>query len=161
MTIEQREDGTLVVLSRCENTESRNFAQAYSYDFGVTWENIHYSSVYTVNTQPMFYRYDGAPLLVWGGNNALGGEARVRAPMSIAISHDGLETFSNILDLYGKYSFQGMTKSSMQRITNQSVTKGGDDTLLISWTNLYSRVYTTPTLKVYDYRLFLPHQGCL
>ncbi len=135
-TIMEREDGTLVLLIRNQMAGNNNFSQAYSYNHGATWTEFKTSSVYTVNTQPMMFRYRNDIMLSWGGNNMYGGLSRLRTPHSVAITYDGMETFENIQDLYVKYSLQGMTLGSMNRITNQKIVITDDDTFLSCWMNL-------------------------
>ena len=135
-TIMEREDGTLVLYVRNQSATAELFAKSYSYDHGLTWqEHADVSKVYTVNTQPLFFDYNGADLLSWGGNTVLGGMSYIRTPMNVAITYDGGETFVNIQDLYVKYSFQGLTETTMHRITNQNVIQIEDDTLLLAWWN--------------------------
>lgn len=135
-TIMERDDGVLVLYARNQFETEIHFAKSYSYDHGVTWEEqATLTNVYTTNTQPIFYNYNGAELLTWGGNNCLGGDSYIRAPFSIGVTYDGGENFRNIQDLYTKYSLQGLTSNTMNRITNQVVTKVDQDSLLLTWWN--------------------------
>ncbi len=135
-TIMEREDGVLVLLVRNQGEGIDHFAKAYSYDQGKTWTPIEDGDVYTVNTQPIFFDYNGNTMLSWGGNNMYGGTSRLRTPFSLAITYDGGETFVNIQDLYVKYSLQGMSHYTMHRITNQKVVIANDDTFLSCWMDL-------------------------
>ncbi len=131
------EDGTpaLVLYARCQYENSKNFVRTYSYDGGVTWTApVEFSDVYTSNTQPILFELGGETLMLWGGNNTLGGNSYQRYPMSIAVSRDGLQTFENIMDLYSRYSLQGLTEATGNRIVNQSVASSGS-ALLIAWRN--------------------------
>jgi len=146
-TILEREDGTLVLYVRSQSVESRNFAMAYSYDHGLTWTQAKDSKVYTVNTQPILFRYNMSDILVWSGNNILGGNSYCRMPLSIAVSHDGMETFVDIQDLYARTYLQAMTRATRNQCNNPSVTKlAGEDTLLISWT-LHHAVYEDKLIR--------------
>ena len=139
-TIMEREDGTLVLYARNQFATEIHFAKSYSYDHGITWdEQATLTNVYTTNTQPIFYNYNNAELLTWGGNNCLGGGSYIRTPFSIGVTNDGGENFRNIQDLYVKYSLQGLTVNTMNRITNQVVTKVGNDSLLLTWWNRTDR----------------------
>lgn len=125
----------LVMYARCQYLNSKNFVRTYSYDGGVTWTApVEYSDVYTSNTQPVMFEMGGETLMLWGGNNTLGGNSYQRYPMSIAVSRDGLQTFENIMDLYSRYSLQGLTEATGNRIVNQSVASNGNS-LLIAWRN--------------------------
>lgn len=139
-TIMEREDGVMVLYARNQFNTEIHFAKSYSYDHGVTWgEQAALSNVYTTNTQPIFYNYNGAELLTWGGNNCLGGDSYIRTPFSVGVTYDGGENFRNIQDLYVKYSLQGLTINTMNRITNQVVTRADEDTLLLTWWNRTDR----------------------
>ncbi len=152
-TVMEREDGTLVMLIRHQGSAVDTFAVACSYDQGRTWKDLKQSSVYTVNTQPMMFRYRNDIMLSWGGNNMCGGLSRLRTPFSVAISYDGMETFENIQDLYVKYSLQGMTMSNQNRITNQKVVITQNDTFLSCWMNLTNNQsdWSNVMLRVEDF----------
>lgn len=134
-TIQEREDGVLVLIGRNEASGTDVFVEAYSYDHGVTWTDIGLSSVYTVNTQPIMFKYDGLPLLTWGGKNMLGDDTQIRTPYTIGVSYDGMESFDNLQDLYVKYSLQGLTYFNLNRVTNQSIQMTEDDTFVTVWWN--------------------------
>lgn len=136
-TIQEREDGVLVLIVRNQTFGEVHFAQSYSYDHGLTWQvPAKLSSVYSVNTQPIMFKYGDETLLTWGGNNMYGCSSYIRTPYNIAVSYDGMETFRNIQDIYSKYSLQGLTAFTMNRITNQSVTVTNEDTFITTWMNL-------------------------
>ena len=135
-TIMEREDGTLVLLGRNQGSGTDRFAESYSYDHGITWQSpASLSTVYTVNTQPIMFTYKGKSMLAWGGNNMLGDNSYIRAPFSVAVSEDGMQTFRNIQDLYSRYSLQGLTYFTQNRITNQSIQITDDDTFMTLWWN--------------------------
>ena len=162
-TIMETDDGTLVLYSRYQADKQMHFAVSRSYDHGVTWQTgseLEESSVYTTNTQPMFYRYDGAPFLVWGGNNAVDrdgqhtvGNSYIRTPMSVGVTYDGGTTFGNIQDLYAGYSMQGLTFTTQHCIINPMVQQGGEDSLLICyWDQFNNRsIEKTMLLRVDDF----------
>ena len=149
-TILEREDGVLVLLARNQHTGVDHFAKSYSYDHGITWTDpAELSAVYAPNTQPMLYDYNGADLLLWGGNNALGGTSYRRTPMSLAVSYDGMETFPHVQDLFAKYSLQGLTSSDMSMITNPMLRKSGKDDLVITWAG--SSLGGSPVMIISDF----------
>ena len=153
-TLMERDDGVIVLICRNQGFGLDNFAQSYSYDHGKTWMNpAKLSSIYTVNTQPILFRYGNEVLLSWGGNNMMGGESRLRTPHSIGVTYDAMETFRNIQDLYVKYSFQGLTNASMNRITNQKVVITEQDTFLSCWMNLAKAQseWTNMLIRVEDF----------
>lgn len=154
------DDGTVVMIARCQKPGNNNFAISYSRDHGITWqENVDMTSIYTVNTQPVIHEFDDLPFLLWSGNNVLGGTSYRRTPLSIAYSTDDMETFENIQDLYVKYSLQGLDTATQNQCTNPNITHVGDD-VLITWFNnfiemLYMRVenfddYFYKTKGAYD-----------
>ena len=112
-SIWEQADGTLIMYARNQNHESReialqevHFVRAISKDHGVTWELMTgddvYSNVFAGNTQALIIPYEGKPLLIWAGNNSLGGVSYDRIPLCLAVSNDDGETFENILSLtYG------------------------------------------------------------
>ena len=131
-TILERKDGVLVYYARCQYANVDTFARSYSYDQGKTWTAAELSEIYTVNTQPTAYQFGEIPLMIWGGNNTLGGNSYMRFPMSIGAFGEDLLTLTTIQDLYSRYSLQGMTHETMNKVTNPSVTASGD-TLSINW----------------------------
>ena len=129
--------GKLVLYARCQFDNVDNFAKTYSYDYGKTWvPEAELSSVYTVNTQPIFHNFNGTHLLFWGGNNVLGGNSYERMPMNVAVTYDAGETFVNIQDLYARTSLQGMTTGTRNQIINQSIANVGD-TVTVVWENSF------------------------
>lgn len=154
------DDGTVVMIARCQKPGNNNFAISYSRDHGITWqENVDMTSIYTVNTQPVIHEFDDLPFLLWSGNNVLGGTSYRRTPLSIAYSTDDMQSFENIQDLYVKYSLQGLDTATQNQCTNPNITHVGDD-VLITWFNnfiemLYMRVenfddYFYKTKGAYD-----------
>lgn len=155
--IAENEDGVLVLFSRCQYEDTVNFAQAYSYDFGLTWTACETreaweaqkdtapieivakkASIYSSNTQPLIYnyaQYNGieAPLFFWGGNNTLGGASYIRSPMNVAVSYDGLETWRNIQNLFSETFLERYNGDGRSLITNHSAAKVGDDTMLLTF----------------------------
>ena len=100
-TVWEKKDGTLILYARCQYPSVIRFAVAYSYDHGVTWtENVHhFSNVYTPNTQPIIAPMGDIPVLLWGGNNSLGGSSYERFPLNLAYSTDDCETFIGTQDV--------------------------------------------------------------
>ena len=132
-TILEREDGVLVLYTRCQFADVYNFARSFSYDGGLNWvETAELGNNYTVNTQPIMHQFGDTALLTWAGNNVLGGNSYARFPLNVAYSTDGLITFENIQNLYSRYSLQGMTLATGGMATNQTLDFVGD-TMTIAW----------------------------
>ena len=97
----EQEDGTLIFYARCQEKNIIHFAISRSTDHGVTWSDItskDFSNVYTPNTQPIIEGLNGSPILLWGGNNSIGGSSYKRFPLNMATSDDDGETFKNIIN---------------------------------------------------------------
>ena len=100
-TVWEKKDGTLILYARCQYPSIIRFAVAYSYDHGVTWtEDVqHFSNIFTPNTQPIIAPMKDTPVLLWGGNNSVGGSSYERFPLNLAYSEDDCETFKGIQDV--------------------------------------------------------------
>ncbi len=121
-TILEADDGTLVVLSRCQYNNVDNFARAFSYDHGLTWTTeAELSDVYATNTQPILFEYNDGKFLMWGGNTVLGGVSYRRYPLNLAVSYDNMDTFEGILDVFSKTALWGMTTGTRTDVTNPLV----------------------------------------
>ncbi len=128
------EDGTLVLYARCQFENTNHFAVSYSYDNGITWtEEAVLSNIYGTNTQPILFDFEGAKMVMWGGNNALGGASYRRYPMNVALSYDGAKTFEGIQDIFLRTAYQGMTTGNRFDVTNPTVGQVGDS-LIVSFT---------------------------
>lgn len=142
-TVYEQKNGNLILYARCQVNGVTHFAVAHSYDHGVTWEeDAKLSNVYTSNTQPILVDNNGTPVLLWGGNNSMGGKSYCRFPLNVAYSTDGGETFGGILDI----SFQTFTatriairaNNELYHITNPDIVlfkRGGVDCAYILTTN--------------------------
>lgn len=149
----ENEKGVLVLYCRCQFNYVDRFAMAYSYDGGVSWTiektkeaweakkdnapnevSCLLSTVYATNTQPVMFRYDGAPIFLWGGNNALNAGSYIRNPLNLAVSYDGLETWENIQNLFGETPYE--TYLGTHYITNPSAQKVGADGLAVTFDRL-------------------------
>jgi len=132
----EMDDGTLVLVARCQGSDTQTFARSISTDHGISWQSpAEATEIYTVNTQPILYRHNGTDLLIWSGNNILGNSSYRRFPLNVATSDDQFQSVTNIQDLYVKYSLQGMTMATQNQATNPAVTTVGEDGLLITWTH--------------------------
>lgn len=128
------EDGTLALYARCQFENANHFAVSYSYDNGITWtEEAVLSNIYGTNTQPIMYDFEGAKLIFWGGNNALGGASYRRYPLNVAVSYDCAKTFEGIQDIFLRTAYQGMLIGNRFDATNPTVGQVGDS-LMVSFT---------------------------
>jgi hypothetical protein len=101
-TVWEKKDGSLLLYARCQIAEITHFAKSHSYDRGVTWENVgknSFSNIFTSNTQPIIAPLDSQPVLMWAGNNSLGGRTYQRYPLNMALSYDDGETFRDIVGI--------------------------------------------------------------
>ena len=165
----ENDDGVLVLYSRCQFSSVDRFAMAYSYDFGVTWTtektkaaweakkdtapteiSCLLSTVYATNTQPVMFKYDGTPVFLWGGNNALNAGSYIRNPLNIAVSYDGLETWENIQNLFSETPHE--TYLGTHYITNPSVQKVYGDELVTTFGRLVHK--DSVTMNVQDFTKF-------
>lgn len=137
----EREDGVLVLHTRCQVADVNNFKASYSFDHGLTWTNENYKAdYYTTNTQAMlkWMDVDGESVMtaIWGGNNIRGGTSYIRSPLNFASSVNGGDTFRNIQNIASKTHMEGYNASYSHYVTNHSVTQFGDDQVLIAFRQL-------------------------
>ena len=155
----EREDGVLVLHTRCESADAYGFKVSYSLDHGLTWTNDPYfSDYYATNTQAMLKKLNinGEEVItaIWGGNNALGGTSYIRSPFNFAVSTNGGDTFRNIQNIFSKTHMECYDTRGDHYVTNHSVTEHGDDEMFITFRNLrgdkdYIRLYITDFDKWY------------
>ena len=132
-TIIERDDGVLVMQSRCQHRDVRTFSVSYSLDHGVTWlSQAELSNVYSSNTQPIAAKFEvngvEATMLSWASNNVNGNTYFYRTPLHIATSTNGGETFRNIQNLLARTPYEWVTdRLNHVFVTNQCFTKAGDD----------------------------------
>ena len=86
--------------------------QATSSDNGRTWTQATASNITATNGMPALKDYGGDQILVWAGNNAMGGESYARYPLTIAYSQDDMATWNQKLDLYSGTSMGMCPKAS-------------------------------------------------
>lgn len=120
-TVWEKRDGTLVMFCRYQIEGIMHFAVSHSYDGGVTWEEIpQKSNIYATNTQPMLFENQRQPMLLWGGNNAMGTFSYCRFPMSIACSKDDGETYEEIQDV--SFQLRMSNREAVRRLTAHEIT---------------------------------------
>lgn len=139
VTVIERDDGVLVMQSRCQHQEVRTFAVSYSIDHGVTWlSQAELSNVYGSNTQPIAAQFEvngvDATLLSWASSNVNGNTFFYRTPMHIATSTNGGEIFRNIQNLVFRTPYEALAGKEQYGIcVNQCFTKAGDDDMYMAF----------------------------
>lgn len=152
-SIIETNNGTLVMYARWQAEDKAHFAVYYSYDHGVTWtEEPIESEVYSVNTNPVFFNYEGTPLLIWAGNNGFGGMSYRRTPLTLAsmVDDDTLLDVTNVQDLYSKLFMQGLDTATQNQCTNPSINIS-HDILMTEWVNNFAAVLM---MNIYDFNDF-------
>ncbi|MBQ3147250.1 MAG: exo-alpha-sialidase [Oscillospiraceae bacterium] len=137
----ERQDGTLVLHTRCQVSSVNNFKASYSFDHGLTWTDEHYmADYYTTNTQAMlkWLDVDGQQVMTafWGGNNIRGGTSYIRSPLNFATSVNGGDTFRNIQNIASRTHMEGYSTAYSHYLTNASITQFGEDEMLIAFRQL-------------------------
>ena len=131
----QLDDGSLYIVARAQQEDNVYFYESYSYDYGNTWTESVPSGVIATNTSPVFLPYGNDRLLMWAGNNTLGGNARRRFPMTLAISGDNYQTYERSIDLTLGTAFDSMD-SSIEWMTQPSLSVSADGSeAFVCWTN--------------------------
>ncbi|HHW31316.1 MAG TPA: DUF2341 domain-containing protein [Clostridiaceae bacterium] len=140
--IAELSDGRLTLLMRCQYSGVEKFCQSFSDDYGITWQETAVSSnVYAPNTMPVLDRYNDDIVLVWGGNNALGGTSYKRFPLTVAYSQDDMNTWKGNLDMFSKTSLADLF--SPNNVVQPDVTPSnylGSDDYFIGWWNNWNGV---------------------
>jgi uncharacterized repeat protein (TIGR02543 family) len=131
------EDGTLYTVMRAQAESNDYYYASYSYDYGKTWdETPTATNILTTNTMPVLDRYDGNLLLLWQGNNTMGGKSYKRFPLNVSYSADDGVTWEKILDLSLGTSLQIPAEI---RLTQSDITfanyKGERDAVIV-WNNM-------------------------
>ncbi|MBQ8747057.1 MAG: hypothetical protein IJZ08_04235 [Clostridia bacterium] len=148
----ENDEGVLFLYSRCQYEETLHFGYGVSYDFGKTWsEEAELSNIYTTNTQPELFKMGGHSFIMWGGNNVYGGGSYRRYPLNVAVSYDGLYTFTDIQDLFLRTDFQGMVNGTCINAMNPNVTVSGDTMFVSSISDIISEGNNYRVVYVYNF----------
>ena len=126
-------DGMFHMLSRCQSaSETYVYATASSPD-GISWQKTAApSNVFAPNTMPVMERDGANVLLLWGGNNVLGGTSYLRFPLNLAYSDDNMGSFKKNLDLLFGTSLSDVLEGRPY-ITQPDMTRtsfGGDEAFI-------------------------------
>ncbi len=106
-SLTQLDDGRLYRLMRAQQEGNFYFYEAYSSDYGATWE-AGYSKVIASNTSPVMKEYNGQRLLLWTSMNGVGAFSYRRTPVHLATTSDNYQTFDHIVDLTFATSYDGL-----------------------------------------------------
>jgi len=143
--LSQLDDGTLYIVCRAQEDTNDYLYEAYSYDLGKTWTDIGPSIIISTNTSPILTKYQDVRLLVWAGNNSLGGNARQRLPMSLGISTNEYKSYDKFMNLTLGTDLD-THKDAIRRMTQPSISFSPDgNEAFVCWTNLRGREYNTGT----------------
>ena len=153
--IQERDDGVLVLYTRCQDPDTDNFGVSYSLDHGVTWtEECVLSKMYTTNTQATIFDMEVngkvADLSLWSGNTVLGGRSYSRSPLNVAVSINGSETYRNIQNLSFKSEMETYDLSNFV-YTNPFMVKWNGDDLYITFHDLGDINRATMAMFVQDF----------
>lgn len=106
-------DGRLKIYARVQYDDNILLGESTSYDHGVTWEeNCTLTEIYSSNTFPVMKTYKDSVLLLWGGNNMMGGRSYFRCPINLAYSLDDMETWNAKHDVLSGTSEGDVSKGS-------------------------------------------------
>ncbi len=89
----------LMIYARNQGRTTEHFVVSFSEDNGKSWSESVLSRIFTPNTNPILERVNGTPIVVWGGNNTLGGDSYLRFPLSAAVLDDDGIGVKRVLDL--------------------------------------------------------------
>ncbi len=155
--IAELSNGDLKIIMRCQYDGVYWYSQSVSHDYGVTWdENSTLSNIAAPNTMPVLKNEaDGNIVLMWGGNNYMGGDSYRRYPMTLAYSDDDAETWKQKLNLFSQTSLEKYGDEAFgpkgSLIVQPSITATdyqGSDDVYISWWNFW---YGDRGILVEDY----------
>ncbi|MBE6956831.1 MAG: exo-alpha-sialidase, partial [Ruminococcaceae bacterium] len=153
--IQERDDGVLVLYTRCQYDSMDHFGVSYSLDSGVTWmEEVTTSKMYSTNTQATIrdYTVNGktADLSIWGGNTALGGRSYTRNPLNVAVSANESETYRNIQNLFFESEMENYDYRNFT-ITNGTFEKVNETDMFITFGDLSgSRTFLRMFVQDFD-----------
>lgn len=130
-------DGTLEIYCRVQYSDNILFGKTRSYDHGITWEeNCTLTEIYTSNTHPVLKKYNDSILLLWGGNNMMGGRSYFRAPINLAYSKDDMKTWNAKHDILSGTSEGNIRLGSYMCVQPKMIFddyKGGDNMHIAWW----------------------------
>ncbi len=94
-------DGTMKAYIRVQYPGVVQLGETTSTDNGLTWTtNAKLIQLYSPNTFPVLKNCKNDILLLWAGNNIMGGTSYYRNPLNLAYSTDGMQTWNKKLDVW-------------------------------------------------------------
>ncbi|MBQ3556658.1 MAG: S-layer homology domain-containing protein [Oscillospiraceae bacterium] len=140
----QLDDGRLYMLMRAQQEGNFYFYEAYSSDYGATWE-AGYSRVIASNTSPVMTTYNGQRLLLWTSMNGVGAFSYRRTPVHLATTSDNYKTFDHIVDLTFATSYDGLEEMYSHMFQpGITFTKDGKDAYVAFYAGSQLRRFTEP-----------------
>ena len=140
----QLDDGRLYRLMRAQQEGNFYFYEAYSSDYGATWE-AGYSKVIASNTSPVMKEYNGQRLLLWTSMNGVGAFSYRRTPVHVATTSDNYATFDHIVDLVFATSYDGLEEMYSHMFQpGLTFTQDGKDAYVAFYAGSQLRRFTEP-----------------
>ena len=140
----QLDDGRLYMLMRAQQEGNFYFYEAYSSDYGATWD-AGYSKVIATNTSPVMTTYNGQRLLLWTSMNGVGAFSYRRTPVHVATTSDNYATFDHIVDLVFATSYDGLEEMYSHMFQpGITFTKDGKDAYVAFYAGSQLRRFTEP-----------------
>jgi len=144
--IAELSNGDLRIIMRCQYKGVYWYSTSLSHDYGVTWdEDSTLTDIAAPNTMPVLKNEtDGNIVLMWGGNNYMGGSSYRRYPMTLAYSDDDAETWKQKLNLFSQTSLEKYGDEAFgpdgSLVVQPSITQSnyqGSDSAYVSWWNFW------------------------
>ncbi len=140
----QLDDGRLYMLMRAQQEGNFYFYEAFSSDYGDTWD-AGYSKVIASNTSPVMTTYNGQRLLLWTSMNGVGAFSYRRTPVHLATTSDNYKTFDHIVDLTFGTSYDGLEEMYSHMFQpGITFTKDGKDAYVAFYAGSQLRRFTEP-----------------
>ena len=132
-------NGDLLLLARCQYNGVDYLAKSISTDNGKTWkENAELSNVPSVNTMPAMKNYGDDIILLWAGNNNMGGTSYMRFPLTLAYTDDDAASWQQKLDLWSgtsKGTYYPNIKGIQPSMALTDYQNDGEDLFVAWWEN--------------------------
>ena len=158
--ITELSDGRLLMLMRCQFPGIVNFYKAYSSDYGKTWTEPELSNIYATNTLPVLNKDNGNTMLLWAGHSTLGANSYLRFPLALAYSSDDTATWKQHLDVLANTSWSHADITENDDFMTQpdiaySNYKGGDDAMIVWWSQGWGRPEKNHGVLIEDFHDYL------
>ncbi|MBQ3135661.1 MAG: S-layer homology domain-containing protein [Oscillospiraceae bacterium] len=142
--ITQLDDGRLYMLMRAQQEGNFYFYEAFSSDYGATWE-AGYSKVIASNTSPVMTTYNNQRILLWTSMNSVGAFSYRRTPVHVATTSDNYKSFDHIVDVVFGTSYDGLEEMYSHMFQpGITFTKDGKDAYVAFYAGSQLRRFTEP-----------------